>query len=140
MALSRFDHRTEPDSNLIVLDADYATLLSNLLHYPSPSALYPFSPFLILTQAAFLRDNTNPSAGVEVVMQNHQILAIKASVLELDGHVPSRPSPGFRQPVQRVQSPRSMQGLAAGLFERAQAAGKSRWWPFDASADASYQA
>jgi TBC1 domain family protein 5 len=45
------------------MDADYPTILTHLLHYPSPSPTYPFNPALILTQAKFLRNNISPAGG-----------------------------------------------------------------------------
>lgn len=121
-----------------VIEADYGTLLTSLLRYPAPSETYPFDPHLIISQAMYLRDNTNPAAGVQVVLQNQDVLGVQAQ--------PSGPkessSPSLRgdSAFARAQGglgrgrgvpprtgsapPRSgMQGLAAGLFERAQAAG-----------------
>jgi len=54
---------------------------------------------------------------VEVVIQNHEVLGVSAQP-PLREPVPVRPPP--RAP------PRGVQGLAAGLFERAQAAGLDR--------------
>lgn len=93
-------------------------MLTNLLRYPAPSPLYPFSPFLILSQALLLRNSITPTTGVEVVIQNNDILGVKAQ-------------PPVREPEQIRNIPsrapqRGVQGLAAGLFERAQAAGLDR--------------
>lgn len=100
-----------------MLDSDHSGLLTSLLRYPSPSPLYPFSPHLILSQALLLRNSINPTAGVEVVIQNHEVLGVS-------------PQPPLREPVPTRlpprPPPRGVQGLAAGLFERAQAAGLDR--------------
>ncbi|WVF66456.1 hypothetical protein IAT40_001196 [Kwoniella sp. CBS 6097] len=117
-----------------LIEADYPNLLTNLLHYPAPSPTYPFEPFLILSQALFLRNNISPAAGVEVVIQNQDILGVKASP-------PERPPIENEDPSFRTRGPGSggmnrgsvgrgrggsrarVGGLAQGLFERAQAAG-----------------
>ncbi|WVQ94062.1 hypothetical protein IAU59_001140 [Kwoniella sp. CBS 9459] len=125
-----------------LIAADYPTLLTNLLHYPAPSTTYPFEPFLILSQALFLRNNISPAAGVEVVIQNQDILGVKASP-------PERPPEEYdagRSPRNRSAGQAGISrgnfgsgrgrgrggsgsgrpgvgGLAQGLFERAQAAG-----------------
>ena len=65
-------------SDTAVIEADYSTLLTNLLRYPAPSSTYPFDPSLILAQAIFLRDNISPASGVEVVLQNQDLLGVKA--------------------------------------------------------------
>ncbi|KAL1412025.1 hypothetical protein Q8F55_003022 [Vanrija albida] len=113
-----------------LMDADYPTILTHLLHYPSPSPTYPFNPSLILSQAKFLSNNISPAGGVEVVLQNQEHLGIKASghdtrrsldddgmadSYRVSGTPPSRPSSSSR-----AGKPK---GLAAGLFERAQKAG-----------------
>ena len=68
-----------------------------------------------MSQALLLRNSINPTTGVEVVIQNNEVLGVKAQ-------------PPVREPEQvkrlpRQPPPRGVQGLAAGLFERAQAAG-----------------
>ncbi|TXT07366.1 hypothetical protein VHUM_03086 [Vanrija humicola] len=112
-----------------LMDADYPTILTHLLHYPSPSPTYPFNPALILTQAKFLRNNISPAGGVEVVLQNQEHLGIKASgpearsSLDDSGMAESYRiggTPPSRQSSSRRGKPK---GLAAGLFERAQKAG-----------------
>ena len=113
------------DRLIAVLDSDHAGLLTNLLRYPSPSPLYPFSPFLIMSQALLLRKSINPTTGVEVVIQNNEVLGVKAQ-------------PPVREPEQvkrlpRQPPPRGVQGLAAGLFERAQAAGLDQGFHVDSS-------
>ena len=102
---------------MTVVESDHAGLLTNLLRYPSPSTLYPFSPFLILSQALLLRNSVTPTTGVEVVIQNHEILGVRARTTEREAE-PVR--------VHKAAPPRGVQGLAAGLFERAQAAGLDR--------------
>lgn len=113
-----------------VMDADYPTILTHLLHYPSPSPTYPFNPALILTQAKFLRNNISPAGGVEVVLQNQEHLGVKASgpdsrnSFDDDGMANSYRVSGT--PPSRSSSSRpggKPKGLAAGLFERAQKAG-----------------
>ncbi|KAK8845414.1 hypothetical protein IAR55_006127 [Kwoniella newhampshirensis] len=116
-----------------LIEADYPTLLTNLLHYPAPSTTYPFEPFLILSQALFLRNNISPAAGVEVVLQNQDLLGVRASPPEREkdeihqlrgsarrrgmnrGSMGARGGPRGGKP--------GVGGLAQGLFERAQAAG-----------------
>ncbi|RSH90652.1 hypothetical protein EHS25_001257 [Saitozyma podzolica] len=105
-----------------LLVADYPTLLTNLLHYPAPSPAYPFSPFLILSQAIFLRNNISPASGVEVVIQNQDILGVRAAPPEPEEQLGGR-SAGRGGPSIRGRPPRAMPGFAQGLFERAQAAG-----------------
>lgn len=117
-----------------VIEADYPVMLTHLLHYPSPTPTYPFKPALIIAQANLLRANVSPAAGIEVVLQNQELLGIKASGSEKP-LIESEPStPGFlfgrASPAQRPSSaPRppkakaGVQGLAQGLFERAQKAG-----------------
>lgn len=115
-----------------VLDADHGGLLTNLLRYPSPSPTYPFEPSLIMSQALLLRSNVTPATGVEVVIQNQETLGVKAQPPEpAEPTHPARRRGGGaggggqssrgRPP---PQVPRGVQGLAAGLFERAQAAGE----------------
>ncbi|WWC58047.1 uncharacterized protein I303_100582 [Kwoniella dejecticola CBS 10117] len=113
-----------------LIEADYPTLLTQLLHYPSPSPLYPFEPSLILSQALFLRDNISPTAGVEVVLQNQDILGVKVTPSDRSAETDSG-----RQPIKSSgdlsaggagrgsRGRAGMGGLAQGLFERAQAAG-----------------
>jgi len=110
-----------------VIEADYSTLLTTLLRYPAPSATYPFVSSLILSQALFLRANVNPAAGVQVVMQNQEQLGISAQpperteeTLPPRGHSATRGRGGMRVPAPPKVG---MQGLAAGLYERAQASG-----------------
>ncbi|WVQ80391.1 hypothetical protein IAT38_002496 [Cryptococcus sp. DSM 104549] len=131
-----------------LIEADYPTLLTNLLHYPSPSSSYPFEPFLLLSQALFLRSNISPAAGVEVVIQNQDILGVRAAppdrekekdedsdIRDLRGSNWARGGGRGRGAGMRGGSasvPSSVRarmqkagvgGLAQGLFERAQAAG-----------------
>ncbi|OCF34976.1 TBC1 domain family member 5 [Kwoniella heveanensis BCC8398] len=117
-----------------LIEADYPTLLTSLLHYPAPLPTYPFEPSLILSQALFLKNNISPAAGVEVVIQNQDILGVKASPPErsLDDHDgPSLRIRGVRPGGidrgsfgrGRGRSRAGVGGLAQGLFERAQAAG-----------------
>ncbi|KAK4685294.1 TBC1 domain family member 5, partial [Tremellales sp. Uapishka_1] len=119
-----------------LLEADYPTLLTNLLHYPSPSTEYPFSPYLILSQALFLRGNISPSSGVEVVIQNQDLLGIKASGSERNRGEDVDPlerssargrgrgrGKGSVRGTTATTGRGGVQGLAQGLFERAQAAG-----------------
>ncbi|ORY25154.1 rab-GTPase-TBC domain-containing protein [Naematelia encephala] len=111
-----------------LLEADYPTLLTHLLHYPAPNP-YPFSPYLILSQALLLRDDISPSSGVEVVIQNQDILGVSAKPPDRLPEEVRRPMRGgggaamYRGNGRGRGAPRGMQGLAAGLFERAQAAG-----------------
>lgn len=117
-----------------VLDADHGGLLTNLLRYPSPSPTYPFEPSLIMSQALLLRSNVTPATGVEVVIQNQELLGVKAQPPEpVEPTHPARRRGGGvggggqssrGRPPPQAQLPRGVQGLAAGLFERAQAAGK----------------
>ncbi|WVQ64733.1 uncharacterized protein L199_002900 [Kwoniella botswanensis] len=106
-----------------LIEADYPTLLTQLLHYPSPSPSYPFEPSLILSQAVYLKANISPAAGVEVVLQNQDILGVKISRGQqaqqaTDGRPSVRVEPG-----RGSRGRAGMGGLAQGLFERAQAAG-----------------
>ncbi|KAI9635956.1 rab-GTPase-TBC domain-containing protein [Dioszegia hungarica] len=114
---------------LLIRNEHYSTLLSKLLRYPSSSTQYPFSPHLILAQALFLRGNVTPAGGVEVVLQNQDLLGIRAAPperTERDDHQPRRLNHGrtanTRPPPPQPYRP-GVQGLAQGLFERAQAAG-----------------
>ncbi|WWC66907.1 uncharacterized protein I206_100814 [Kwoniella pini CBS 10737] len=111
-----------------LIEADYPTLLTQLLHYPSPSGIYPFEPSLILSQALFLRDNISPTAGVEVVLQNQDLLSVKVNPSDRvaeDHPVPRRGRGGisYRGSARGGRGRAGMGGLAQGLFERAQAAG-----------------
>lgn len=118
-----------------VLEADYPTLLTNLLHYPSPSPIYAFDPHLVLSQAIFLRDNINPAAGVEVVIQNQDILGVRAQPPERPQEERTSGSGRGRGGMRGGQGVGAMRGrggsairagmggYAAGLFEKAQAAG-----------------
>ncbi|CAK9783198.1 RabGAP/TBC [Cutaneotrichosporon oleaginosum] len=120
-----------------LIHADYPTLLTHLLHYPSPSKTYPFKPALILSQAKILRANRTSASGAEVVMQNHEILGVKAggpdiadNPIDPDAttpnsyHLGSGTSPSPRPgSATRGKARAGMQGLAQGLFERAQKAG-----------------
>jgi TBC1 domain family protein 5 len=114
-----------------VIEADYPTLLTQLLHYPAPSPTYPLDPSLILSQALFLRDNISPASGVEVVIQNQDLLGVRAQPPERaddnSEHVraESRGSRGRgRGRPNSSQQPRAgVQGLAQGWIDRAQAAG-----------------
>ncbi|BEJ13457.1 hypothetical protein CspHIS471_0306310 [Cutaneotrichosporon sp. HIS471] len=120
-----------------LIHADYPTLLTHLLHYPSPCDTYPFKPALILSQAKILRSNPTSASGAEVVMQNHEMLGVNAggpditdnpidpeamtsaSLFFSRGTAPS-PRPGSAT---RGKARAGVQGLAQGLFERAQKAG-----------------
>lgn len=125
-----------------MIEADYPTLLTNLLHYPAPSATYPFEPSLILSQAIFLRDNITPASGVQVVIQNQDTLGVKAQPPERpesDTVSPSRAGPSrgrgrgrgsissHIQGQGRIGSGggagAGVQGFAQGWIDRAQAAG-----------------
>ncbi|WRT63648.1 uncharacterized protein IL334_000571 [Kwoniella shivajii] len=112
-----------------LIEADYPTLLTQLLHYPSPSTSYPFEPFLVLSQALFLRNNISPAAGVEIVIQNQDILGVKASPPERSEEerviLNSRNRGGMisRGSGRGSRGRAGMGGLAQGIFERAQAAG-----------------
>lgn len=118
-----------------MIDADYPTLLTNLLHYPAPSSTYPFEPFLILAQALFLRSDSSPAAGVEIVIQNQDLLNVKAAPKnqERDASDPSSYRTRFADgrgngrtisgTVKERLQKGGVGGLAQGLFERAQAAG-----------------
>lgn len=118
-----------------MIDADYPSLLTNLLHYPAPSSAYPFEPFLILAQALFLRSDTSPAAGVEIVIQNQDLLDVKAAPKnqEMDVNGPRSHNSRFADgrgngrtisgTVKERLQKGGMGGLAQGLFERAQAAG-----------------
>ncbi|AAW46174.2 conserved hypothetical protein [Cryptococcus deneoformans JEC21] len=118
-----------------LIDADYPSLLTNLLHYPAPSSAYPFEPFLILAQALFLRSDTSPAAGVEIVIQNQDLLDVKAAPKnqEMDVNGPRSHNSRFADgrgngrtmsgTVKERLQKGGMGGLAQGLFERAQAAG-----------------
>ncbi|AFR98072.1 TBC1 domain family member 5 [Cryptococcus neoformans C23] len=118
-----------------LIDADYPSLLTNLLHYPAPSSTYPFEPFLILAQALFLRSDSSPAAGVEIVIQNQDLLDVKAAPKnqEMDLNDPrshhSRFAGGrgngrtISGTVKERLQKGGVGGLAQGLFERAQAAG-----------------
>nr|XP_019002644.1 uncharacterized protein I203_04430 [Kwoniella mangroviensis CBS 8507]OCF66105.1 hypothetical protein I203_04430 [Kwoniella mangroviensis CBS 8507] len=106
-----------------LIEADYPTLLTQLLHYPSPSPSYPFEPSLILSQALYLKNNISPAAGVEVVLQNQDLLGVKINRGQqaqqaTDGRPSVRVEPG-----RGSRGRAGMGGLAQGLFERAQAAG-----------------
>ncbi|ORX33597.1 rab-GTPase-TBC domain-domain-containing protein [Kockovaella imperatae] len=115
-----------------LLNADYTVLLTTLLHYPAPSQTYTLSPFLIITQAVFLRDNITPSAGVEIVMQNQDVLGVKAQPPEPEQRPQHRRpnqsgrSVGRGPPPAQAPPLRGVQGFTAGWFERAQAAGIDR--------------
>jgi TBC1 domain family protein 5 len=87
---------------------------------------------LILQQANFLRHEVSPAAGVEVVIQNQELLGVKVSdrrKIDLDVESPVAWRPGGRStPTSQANSARDrtragVSGLAAGLFERAQKAG-----------------
>jgi TBC1 domain family protein 5 len=116
-----------------VLEADYPTLLTNLLRYPAPSEIYPFDPHLIVSQAIFLRSNITPAAGVEVVIQNQDILGVRAQPPERPPEESRDRGGRGRETVRGGGMNGSVRGrggvrggyggLAAGLFERAQAAG-----------------
>lgn len=96
-----------------LLSGDHPMLLTSLLRYPAPSVAYPFQPHLILAQAIFLRSNVSPTSGVEVVLQNQDVLGIKVKPPDTD----AAPKPP-RQPPRPLPS-----GIAQGLYQRAQAAG-----------------
>ncbi|WWC85741.1 uncharacterized protein L201_000607 [Kwoniella dendrophila CBS 6074] len=112
-----------------LIEADYPTLLTQLLHYPSPSPTYPFEPFMILSQAIFLKDNISPAAGVEVVLQNQDVLGVKVNPPERSNEERSQTQSSSRggyaqRGLGRGSRGRAgMSGLAQGLFEKAQAAG-----------------
>lgn len=115
-----------------MIDGDYPAILTLLLHYPSPSETYPFNPALILAQAQHLRDNVSPAAGVEVVLQNQELLGVRAGGSEkpkvmddlpVPGGFFGRGTPSPRPGSSRGKSKAGVQGIAAGLFERAQKAG-----------------
>ena len=62
-----------------LLCADYATALQTLLRYPvaSEDTLKTNHPELLVQQAIYLRDHAaTPTAGVAVIMQNHEVLGI----------------------------------------------------------------
>ena len=112
-----------------MIEADYPTLLTQLLHYPAPSPNYSFDPSLILSQAVFLRSNVSPASGVEIVLQNQDLLGIKAQPPERDRSEEPERIRGQRAPRGRpsqgqgqVQQ-RGVQGFAQGWIDRAQAAG-----------------
>jgi len=122
-----------------VIEADYSTLLTNLLRYPAPSPTYPFDPSLIMAQAIFLRDNISPASGVEVVLQNQDLLGVKAQPPEREREraeepirraglvrgsaaVRGRPST-LASPGQGTGQKAGVQGFAQGWIDRAQAAG-----------------
>ncbi|RXK39143.1 hypothetical protein M231_03648 [Tremella mesenterica] len=98
-----------------LIDAEYPTLLTHLLHFPSPSPTYPFQPHLIISQALFLRNTTSPAGGVEVVLQNRDLLGIKVKPPDQS---PWTPHTGSAGPPRLRPT-----GLAQGLYARAQAAG-----------------
>ena len=122
-----------------VIEADYSALLTNLLRYPAPSPTYPFDPSLILAQAIFLRDNISPASGVEVVLQNQDLLGVKAQPPEREqeraeepirragpgrGSAPVRGRPSTSaSPGQGMGQKAGVQGFAQGWIDRAQAAG-----------------
>jgi TBC1 domain family protein 5 len=113
-----------------VLNADYPTILTNLLRYPGHSTDYPLSPSLLLSQAKLLRSNVSPTTGVQVVLQNHEALGIKPAPEEVEREA-TRPRQslngrgrGRGPPAFAGRTPPGVQGLAQGLIERAQAAGK----------------
>lgn len=119
-------------ADIQVIEADYGSILTHLLHYPAPSPAYPFNPSLILAQANFLQHDVSPTAGVEVVIQNQDLLGIKVSDrskidLSVDSPTAWRPG-GLNTPPMRPNSARDrakvgVTGIAQGLFERAQKAG-----------------
>ncbi|EJT52581.1 hypothetical protein A1Q1_03383 [Trichosporon asahii var. asahii CBS 2479] len=125
-----YEWRTEEGP--VIVAADYPVVLTNLLHYPSPSPSYPFNPGLILQQAQRLRDDTSAASGVEVMLQNQELLGVRAggsSTVDLSEPPASpgysffgrnTPSPG---PNGRARARAGVQSLAQGLFERAQKAG-----------------
>ena len=82
---------------------------------------------MILTQALYLRNNISPAAGVQVVIQNQEVLGVKAQPPErAEDTLPPRGRGPPRAGASIGKTPKSgRQGLAAGLFERAQAAGGS---------------
>lgn len=102
------------------------------MHYPSPSPSYPFNPGLILQQAQRLRDDASAASGVEVMLQNQELLGVRAGgSAAVDISEPpaspgysffgrNTPSPG---PNGRARARGGVQSLAQGLFERAQKAG-----------------
>lgn len=112
-----------------MIEADYPTLLTQLLHYPAPSPTYPFDPSLILSQAIFLRGNVSPASGVEIVLQNQDLLGIKAQPPERNRDEEpvrirgQRPSRGRLSQPQAQQRGVGVQGFAQGWIDRAQAAG-----------------
>ncbi|ODN75943.1 hypothetical protein L202_05924 [Cryptococcus amylolentus CBS 6039] len=115
-----------------LIEGDYPAILTNLLHYPAPSPTYPFEPFMILAQALYLRDELSPAAGVEIVLQNQDLLNIKAAPFrgDIDGPATSQAESrsngrggSFNAGRSRMQKSGGMGGIAQGLFERAQAAG-----------------
>ena len=115
-----------------VIEADYPTLLTQLLHYPAPSPIYSFDPSLIITQAIFLRGNVSPASGVQVVLQNQELLGIKAQPPERDrtdgpvrlrGQRAARGRPTYQGQAQNQQRGAGVQGFAQGWIDRAQAAG-----------------
>lgn len=108
-------------------------VLTNLLHYPSPSSSYPFNPGLILQQAQKLRDDASTASGVEVMLQNQELLGVRAggsAAVDIGEPAPSpsgysffgrsTPPPGGNG---KVRGKGGVQSLAQGLFERAQKAG-----------------
>lgn len=124
-----------------VIEADYSTLLTNLLRYPAPSPTYPFDPSLILAQAIFLRDSISPASGVEVVLRNQDLLGVKAQPPERErereraeeptrragpgrGSAPVRGRPSTSaSPGQGMSQKAGVQGFAQGWIDKAQAAG-----------------
>ena len=118
-----------PLTNRAVIEADYPTLLTQLLHYPAPSTTYPFDPSLILSQAIFLRSNVSPASGVEIVLQNQDLLGVKAQPPERDRSEEPERIRGQRAPRgrhsqgQTQAQQRGVQGFAQGWIDRAQAAG-----------------
>lgn len=125
-----------------MIEADYPTLLTNLLHYPAPSSTYPFEPSLILSQAVFLRGNITSASGVQVVIQNQDTLGVKAQPPERSGSEAVSSNRGWSnrgrgrgrvsinsQSQGQVRgSPGAsagagVQGFAQGWIDRAQAAG-----------------
>lgn len=107
-------------------------MLTNLLHYPSPSPSYPFNPGLILQQAQRLRDDTSAASGVEVMLQNQELLGVRAGGTPVVDITDPPASPGYSFFGRNTPSPGSngrararagVQSLAQGLFERAQKAG-----------------
>ena len=85
----------------------------------------------MISQAIFLRNNISPTSGVEIVIQNQDLLGVKAAIPRSDdgggsdtrgpargrGRGSSRGGGGFGSPRPGVG------GIAQGIFERAQAAG-----------------